>query len=68
MRSSGSNFTSVLQLVHAMGVRPLTHDALFKLFLEVNNVVGEIQVLGDAFGVINVVQRATPVLRRAVPL
>ena len=48
MRSSGSNFTSVLQLVQAIGVRPerycskRPHHARFELFFEIDHIVRKI--------------------------
>ncbi len=45
-----------------------THDALLELVFEVHNVVGEIQVLRDTLGVVNVIERTAAMLRRAIPL
>ena len=75
MRSSGSNFTSVLQLVQAMGVRPARYCSTkgrttrcFELLLEIDDVMRKIQMLSDALGVVDVVERAATMLRGAVAL
>jgi hypothetical protein len=44
------------------------HDALFKLFLEVDDVMRKIQVLRYALGVIHIIEGAAAVLRRAFAL
>jgi hypothetical protein len=44
------------------------HDACFELFLEIDDVMGKIQMLGYALGVVDVVEGAAAVLRGAVPL
>src|SRR6202030_1485127 len=44
------------------------HHARFKLLLEVDHVVRKIQVLRDALGIVDVVERAAAVLRRSVAL
>jgi len=44
------------------------HHALLELVLEVDNVVGKLQMLGDALGVVDVVKRTAAMLSRAVSL
>jgi hypothetical protein len=39
------------------------HDALLELILEIHHVVREIQVLRDTLGVVDVIERATTMLR-----
>jgi hypothetical protein len=41
-------------------------DALFKLVFEVHDVVRKVEMLGDAFGVVDVIERAAAVLRAEV--
>src|SRR5262249_42771036 len=41
-------------------------DALFKLVFEVHHVVRKVEMLGDALGVVNVIERAAAVLRAEV--
>jgi hypothetical protein len=45
-----------------------THHARLELLLEIHDVMGKIQVLRDGFGIVNVVERAAPVLLGAVTL
>ena len=42
------------------------HDAIFKLMLEVYDVVGKVKMLRDALGVVDIVERAAAMLRRAL--
>ena len=44
------------------------HDAGFELFLEIDDVVRKIQMLGDALGVVDIVKGAAAVLRGAIAL
>ena len=57
------------------GVRPARYCSTngrttrcFKLFFEIDDVVREIQMLRDALGVVDVVERAAAVLRRSIAL
>jgi hypothetical protein len=43
-------------------------DAIFKLMFEVDDVVGKIEMLRDALGVIDIIKRAAAVLHRAISL
>src|SRR5258708_30001472 len=42
------------------------HNAIFKVLLKVYDVVGKVKMLRDALGVVDIVQRAAAMLRRAV--
>ena len=44
------------------------NDAGFKLLFEVDDVVREVQLLCDALGVVDIVEGAATMLRRAVAL
>ncbi|GAC1638306.1 MAG: hypothetical protein NVS9B14_18770 [Candidatus Acidiferrum sp.] len=44
------------------------HDAVFKLPLKIHNIVRKVQVLCDARCVIDIIERATAMLRRTIAL